>query len=152
MSTKMTVVHGEGVHFYEDCFDTDFLFLELRTGCQNCGGRCCRDCDTIAIPRYVWEVIRQTNPTDLSLATKTNKEIREIIEKEVDKNIVECAEAENPQLKALHKVWGHDKPREEQIKELLKTRLEQRKWQRAIIKKAQKLDAGKYKITLPVCF
>ena len=70
---------------------------------------------------HIWEVIRQYEGTDLSWASRTDEEIAQYVEQEVDKRIQKLKEAENEKSKRLIALLGSmpygmaDTPRQQQI-------------------------------------
>jgi hypothetical protein len=83
MSTKATVAYGNNFHFYRECFDEDFMYLELE-GVQFEAGY---NRVMVPIPVHIWEIIRKYEGVDLSWASQTDPEILRYVEQEVDKRI-----------------------------------------------------------------
>ena len=114
MSTKATIAHGPNFHFYHEVFDEDNVYLELE-GTQFEAGY---NRVMVPIPVHVWEVIRQYPGIDLEYADKTDAELSQLVEQQVDDRIKEYAEADE---RAKGLVFGSlalgtaDQPREQQI-------------------------------------
>lgn len=83
MSTKSTVAHGAGFHFYHEVLDDDHVYLELRTTNFEAGyGRV-----MVQIPVHIWEVIRHLGGARLDLVDKSDEELLTIVDSEVDARI-----------------------------------------------------------------
>ena len=114
MSTKATIAHGPNFHLYHEVFDEDNVYLELE-GTQFEAGY---NRVMVPIPVHVWEVIRQYPGIDLQYADKTDAELSQFVEQQVDDRIKEYAEADE---RAKGLVFGSlalgtaDQPREQQI-------------------------------------
>ena len=117
MSTKVTVAYGENFHLYKEILDENFIYLEVE-GVQF---EASYNRVMIPIPVHIWEVIRQYEGTDLSWASRTDDEIAQYVEQEVDKRIQKLKEAENEKSKRLIALLGSmpygmaDIPRQQQI-------------------------------------
>ncbi|MGK7947969.1 MAG: hypothetical protein AB4368_03965 [Xenococcaceae cyanobacterium] len=117
MSTKVTVAYGKNFHLYKEIFDENFIYLEVE-GVQF---EASYNRVMIPIPVHIWEVIRQYEGTDLSWASRTDDEIAQYVEQEVDKRIQKLKEAENEKSKRLIALLGSmpygmaDIPRQQQI-------------------------------------
>ena len=115
MSTKSSIAWGDSFHFYEEIFDDDFVYLELRA-CEHCGRGWT---NSIAIPRPVWEVIRRySNLSEArSLCQATEEELRQEGKTRVEERIQEVKD--NPD--GLGRIAGAllygnvDDPPEEQV-------------------------------------
>ena len=83
MSTKSSIACGPNFHFYREAFEQDAVYLELEQAFFEASP----DKVTVAIPVVVWEVIRQYAGADLSWAAKTDEEIRQWVENEVEERI-----------------------------------------------------------------
>ena len=80
MSTKATIAYGANFHLYHEGFDEDHVYLELEgTQFEAAYNRV-----MVPIPVHVWEVIRQYPGVDLKYADKTDAELRQYVEQEVD--------------------------------------------------------------------
>lgn len=116
MSTKSTVAHGPNFHLYQEAFDDDHIYLELE-GVQF---EAAYNRVMVPIPVHIWEVIRTYHGVDLSFADKTDEELREHVEHEVDERVAEYTQAD-PQAKQLVSLFGSlvygaaDTTRSEQI-------------------------------------
>ena len=114
MSTKATIAHGPNFHLYHEVFDEDNVYLELE-GTQFEAGY---NRVMVPIPVHVWEVIRQYPGMTSRIADKTDAELSQLVEQQVDDRIKEYAEADE---RAKGLVFGSlalgtaDQPREQQI-------------------------------------
>ena len=116
MSTKSTLAHGGNFHLYHEALDEDYVYLELEgTKFEASYNRI-----MVPIPVHVWEVIRRYPGIDLEHAEKTDIDIREYVEQEVDKRLKLYEEA-GERSKALVSLSGSlvfgaaDHPRAEQV-------------------------------------
>jgi hypothetical protein len=116
MSTKSTIAYGRNFHLYHEAFDEDYVYLELEgTKFEASYNRV-----MVPIPVHVWEVIRHYPGVDLKYADKTDAEIRQYVEQEVDERLEEYEQA-NERSKALVSLCGSlafgtaDQPRDQQI-------------------------------------
>lgn len=83
MSTRSTLAHGPGFHLYHDLIDRDHVYLEIEgTKVETDYGR-----TTVPIPMHIWEVIRCYQGIDLQLADKTDDELRQHVERELDERL-----------------------------------------------------------------
>ena len=80
MSTKATIAHGPNFHLYHEVFDEDNVYFELE-GTQFEAGN---NRVMVPIPVHVWEVIRQYPGIDLLYADKTDAELSQLVEQQVD--------------------------------------------------------------------
>ncbi len=137
MSTKATIAHGPGFHFYHDLFDEDHVYLEVEgTQFEASYGRV-----MVPIPVHIWEVIRRHPGVDLQLADKTDAELRQHVEAVLEERLKRHREADE-KAKGLMALSGAlsfgsiDQPREAQLAAGLEhyTRLRehQRQIQRAV--------------------
>ena len=116
MSTKATIAHGPNFHFYHEAFDEDHVYLEVE-GTQFEAGY---NRVMVPIPVHIWEVIRHYPGVDLSFAEKTDEDLQQYVEQEVDERIKRYQEA-NENAKGLVSLFGSlvygtaDEPREKQI-------------------------------------
>lgn len=83
MSTKSSIACGPNFHFYHEAFEQDAVYLELEQAYFEASP----DKVVVAIPVVIWEVIRQYAGADLSWAAKSDEEIRQWVENEVDERI-----------------------------------------------------------------
>ncbi len=137
MSTKATIAHGPGFHFYHDLFDETHVYLEVEgTQFEASYGRV-----MVPIPVHIWEVIRRHPGVDLQLAEKTDVELREHVEAVLEERLQRHQEADE-KAKGLMALSGSlvfgsiDQPREAQLAAGLEhythLREHQRQIQRAI--------------------
>ena len=95
MSTKCSLAYGEDFHFYQDLFDEDIGYtLEITE-------KCCDHTQKILIPYYIWETIKESAKTDLSLADKTDDDLFKIVENEVDSRLEEYNKSEDKVFRAF---------------------------------------------------
>lgn len=137
MSTRSTLAHGPGFHLYHDLIDRDHVYLEIEgTKVETDYGR-----TMVPISMHVWEVIRCYQGIDLQLADKTDDELRQYVEQELDERLAWYGRIEEgaKRMAALAGllVWGAaDQPRGVQLTKGLEyfTRLRehQRQVQQAI--------------------
>lgn len=90
MSTKATIAHGPNFHLYHDLLDEDNVYLELE-GTQFEAGY---NRVMVPIPVHVWEVIRQYPGIDLEYVDKTDAELSQLVEHQVDDRIKKYEEAD----------------------------------------------------------
>lgn len=116
MSTKSTIAHGPNFHLYHEAFDQSHVYLEVEgTQFEASYNRV-----MVPIPAHIWEVIRQYAGVDLRYAEKTDEELRQYVEREVDERLEKYAQA-SEKSRALISVLGSiafgtaDLTREEQI-------------------------------------
>jgi hypothetical protein len=116
MSTKATIAHGSNFHFYHEVLDEDYVYLEVDgTQFEASYSRV-----MVPIPIHVWEVIRHYPGIDLKYADKTDAELRQLVEQEVDKRL-KLYDQGNEGTKGLVSLCGAlafgraDQPREQQI-------------------------------------
>jgi len=116
MSTKVTIAHGPNFHLYHEVLDEDYVYLELE-GAQF---EASYNRVMVPIPVHVWEVIRHYPGIDLKYADKTDAELRQYVEQEVDDRL-KIYEGANERAKGLVSLYGSlafgtaDQPREQQI-------------------------------------
>jgi hypothetical protein len=116
MSTKATIAYGPAFHFYQEAFDDDAVYLELE-GVQFEAGY---NRVMVPIPVHIWEVIRQYPGVDLSFAEKTDAELAQFVEQEVEERLRRYQEA-SENAKGFMSLCGAlvygsaDEPREQQI-------------------------------------
>jgi len=83
MSTKSTIAYGKNFHFYHEVLDDNFVYLEME-GVEFEAGY---NRVMVPIPIHIWEVIRRYPGIDLAWATKSDSEITQYVENEVDERI-----------------------------------------------------------------
>ncbi len=137
MSTKNSLAHGPNFHLYREAFDENNVYLELEgTQFEASYNRV-----LLPIPIHIWELIRCYPSIDFEHADKTDVELSQHVEREVDERLKHYQEA-SEKAKTLVSLFGSlvfgsiDQPREEQIAAgiayFTKTRSHQRQIQRAI--------------------
>ena len=116
MSTKVTIAHGPNFHLYHEVLDEDYVYLELE-GTQFEAGY---NRVMVPIPVHVWEVIRHYPGVDLRYADKTDAELRQYVEQEVNDRLNRYEQADEG-AKRLVSLSGSlafgtaDQTREQQI-------------------------------------
>ena len=116
MSTKSSIAYGVNFHLYHEVFDEDLVYLELE-GVQF---EASYNRVLVPIPVHIWEFIRQYPGVDLGWVDKTDAEIAEHVEYEVDQRLERLKEAESGKS-GLIRIFGSmvygkaDEPREKQI-------------------------------------
>lgn len=142
MSTKCSIAHGDDFHLYNECFDEDGVYLELDGSPKF---EVSPGSVMVRIPAHVWEAIRTFPGVWLEWADKSDAEIREIVEKNVDERIAEWRKAKSKREKAWTSLaggmvyGGADDPRAKQIRSGLKEMLHRRDLQRRVKRLSQKL-------------
>ncbi|MGL6338201.1 MAG: hypothetical protein ACRC80_03570 [Waterburya sp.] len=117
MSTKCSIAHGDNFHFYRECFDEENVYLQL----EGIEFTASQSEVTVTIPMAVWSIIRNFSVVDLSLADKTDAELRAMVEEKVDQRIEQYLTSDNEREKAMISLMGSicygsaDLPRNEQI-------------------------------------
>lgn len=133
MSIRSTVAYGPNFHLYKEVLDEDYIYLELE-GVQF---EASYQRVMVPIPVHIWEVIRHYEGVDLSLADKTDEELQQYVEQEVDERITRYNEADD-KAKSLIAFLGSlvygtaDSPREEQIQQGMEYFTDRREHQRQI--------------------
>ena len=116
MSTKSTIAYGKNFHFYHEVLDDNFVYLELE-GVEFEAGY---NRVIVPIPIHIWEVIRRYPGIDLAWATKSDSEITQYVENEVDERIQDYSKTDE-NGRGLIRILGSmvygsaDEPREDQI-------------------------------------
>jgi hypothetical protein len=134
MSTKATIAHGKNFHFYHEALDDRYVYLEL----EDVPFEASSNRVMVPIPTHIWEVIRRYPGVDLSLADKTDDELRAQVERNVDERIAEYSRLDDQKRRGLFRVFGSltygevDSPREQQVEKGVSHFLELRKRQRQI--------------------
>ncbi|MGZ4960829.1 MAG: hypothetical protein ACXV7J_16435 [Methylomonas sp.] len=142
MSTKSSIAYGPNFHFYHEAFEQDAVYLELDRAFFDASP----DKVTVAIPVVVWEVIRQYGGADLSWATKSDEEIRQWVENEVDERIARNL-VDSPSLALLRTMGAMtfgpaSDAREAQIESGLAYGFEKRDQQRDLLARIDELKAA----------
>jgi len=137
MSTKNSLAHGPNFHLYAEMFDDNNVYLEL----ENVHFEAAHNRVVVPIPVQIWEIIRRYQGISFEYADRSDEELRQYVEREVDERLKRYREADE-KGKAVAALFGVlmfgsvDKPREEQIAAgmayLTKRRLHQKEIQRAI--------------------
>lgn len=116
MSTKSTIAYGANFHLYHEALDEDYVYLQLE-GVQF---EASYNRVMVPIPVHIWEFIRQYPGIDLEWVDKTDAEIRQHVEREVDERLEKYKKADDGRgglIRLLGSlVYGTaDEPRETQI-------------------------------------
>jgi hypothetical protein len=141
MSTKSSIACGPNFHLYHEAFEQDAVYLELEQAFFEASP----DKVTVAIPVVIWEVIRQYAGTDLSWVAKSDEEIRQWVENEVDDRI--ARNLADPPKRALLRTFGEmtfglaSDAREAQIERGLVYGFEKRDQQRYLLVQINELLA-----------
>lgn len=142
MSTRSSIVYAEDFHFFQDLFDEDHsVYLELRG--EDISYSASPKNVTIRIPAHVWERIRSSHKTDLSLVNLSEPEIERKVRTMVEERLADIASSDVRTLELAKfrgsGVIGHgDEPTEEQVRKGVAHYLEARAMQRAIVDKVVK--------------
>jgi hypothetical protein len=140
VSTKSSIAYGEKFHFYSEVMEDDGArYLELAGAEFEASHRGV----TVKIPAAIWEVIRQLGAADLSIVDLTDDEIRERAEAQADRNMADYSEnSETAGIRSLRRVWGWDRPREEQVAEIASSLKELRADQQRLRTEIQAIRSG----------
>jgi hypothetical protein len=116
MSTKSTIAHGTNFHLYHEVLDESYVYLELESVQFEAG----YNRVLVPIPMHIWEFIRHYPGIDLDWAGKTDPEIRQYVEDEVDDRIRQYQATDQGRSGLIRflgsMVYGSaDEPRDEQI-------------------------------------
>jgi hypothetical protein len=117
MSTKATIAYGSNFHLYHEVLDENYVYLELE-GVQF---EASYNHVMVPIPVHIWEFIRRHPGIDFKWVDKTDVEIGEHVEREVDERINRYKEADQGR-KGLASLLGSlvygkaDESRDEQIR------------------------------------
>jgi hypothetical protein len=136
MSTKSTLAYGETFHLYREVFDDDHVYLRLDTTHFEAG----YDRVMIPIPIHIWETIRHLGGAELDLVDRSDEELLERVEKEVDERTAEYQRVarERPDRAGFFGILGSlvygtaDQPRDEQVRRGMDYFRSDRKRQREI--------------------
>jgi hypothetical protein len=146
MSTKSTIAHGRNFHLYHEAFDEDNVYLELEgTNFEASYNRV-----MVPIPVHVWEVIRHYPGIDLKYVDRTDAEIRQYVEREVDERLKRYKEA-SERSKGLVSLSGSlafgtaDQPRDQQISAGIEYFTKVREHQRQIKQAIEELEQANSK-------
>jgi hypothetical protein len=159
MSTKSSLAHGENFHFYEECFDDQHVYLELentefevfqtqRPNSKEFGGRV-----MVRIPLLAptaapggpgaLETIQQVKPPHMDLVGKSDQELLEMVQTDVDERIARNKTAIADGKRTLGILMGSlaygpaDKARDVQIQSGITHFTEQRNQQREILERSK---------------
>lgn len=151
MSTKFTIAYGHepdtDFHFYQECFDGDHVYMELRG--QEVEYEVEQGRVMMRIPIEVWEVMRMRYGTGGSApyAEVTDEQIEVAATSEVDENIAawrEYIEAGNDHGRRLREIDGAAKSRDEQLAERRERHLQRREEHRERKGKIDRLMASQW--------
>lgn len=141
MSTKATIAYDKNFHLYEEMGDPNHIYFELETNNYEAGyGRV-----MIPIPVHIWEVIREFPGVRLELASLSDAQLREKVEKEVSERTQRWKEAKKRGEKisfvlSWSPAYGEaSNPRAKQIRKGLGHYRQQRKWEREVKAAIEKL-------------
>ncbi len=142
MSTKATIAHGPNFHLYHEAFEQNVVYLELEKAFFEASP----EKVTVAIPVVIWEVIRKQTGIDLSWASKSDEELRQWVENEVDKRIA-LSQADTPNRAFVRRLGNQtfglaSDTRELQIERGLAYCSERRDIQRSLIAQINELMAN----------
>jgi hypothetical protein len=139
MSTKASLAHGEGFHFYNEIFDDQHVYLKLRKA----EFEATQDHVMVRIPLEVWITIQQIKPPHMDVVNKSDQELLEMARNDVDQRIAHFKAARIDQTRVFGAhlgsfVYGDaDKPRSVQIKLGMRHYLRERKQQRVILERSR---------------
>jgi hypothetical protein len=142
MSTKSTIAYGKDFHLYNECWEDDCVYLELR---GNPKFEASPGSVTVRIPAHIWEVIRTFSGVGLDLADRNDADVRAMVEKEVDERIAAWRKARSKREKAWVSFAGGlvygpaNTPRAKQVQSGFKEMSRRRDLQRSIQLKIQRL-------------
>jgi hypothetical protein len=140
VSTKSSIAYGQTFHFYSEVMEEDdSRYLELEGAEFQANHRGV----TVKIPAAIWEVIRHLGGPDLSLVDLTDDEIRERAETQADRTIADYSEAgTSGRDEAFGRAVGWDRPRHEQIAEIVATFKEMRADQQRLRTEVEAIRSG----------
>jgi hypothetical protein len=139
MSTKSSLAHGDGFHFYNEALDDEHVYLEL----NKAEFEASQDHVMVRIPLEVWITIQQVKPPRLDVAGKSDQELLELVQADVDERITRYQVATTDRgrgFASLIGAWVYgqaDQPRDEQIKQGLKYHREVRQRQERILERSR---------------
>jgi hypothetical protein len=90
MSTKSTIAHGDGFHFYAEALDEENVYLEL-TGVEY---EARPNCVMVQIPTAIFETIRQHQVARLDLIGKSDEELRQQAQQSVNDRLAHVRAAQ----------------------------------------------------------
>lgn len=149
MSTKSSLAHGENFHFYEECFDDQNVYLELentefevfqtqRPNTKEFSGRV-----MVRIPLETWITIQQVKPPHMDLVDKSDHELLEMVQTDVDERIAQIKTAITEGRRTLGMLMGSlvygpaDEARDVQIQSGITHFTEQRNQQHEILERSK---------------
>ena len=125
MSTKSSIKWGQSFHLYHECFDDENVYLQLDDVPFEVSNRSV----TVTIPLAIWEYIRHGGAPDFTIANLSAKELRKVVETEVDERIERYNKADKKGLMAVVGLLTYgdvNESKEEQIKNGLGLHIEGR--------------------------
>ena len=137
MSTKSSLAYGPGFHLYHEMFDDDNVYLEVEGTHFEASYNRVR----LPIPVHIWEVIRRYPGVSFECVDKTDAELRDDVERQVDERLKQYQEAndeDKPRLALFgsFKYGSVKEPRDTQIEKgvayFVRIREHQQQIQRAI--------------------
>ena len=150
MSTKASLAHGEDFHFYNEALDDEHVYLEL----NKAEFEATQDHVMVRIPLLaptaapsgpraleVWITIQQVKPPRLEVAGKSDQELLELVQAEVDERIARYQAATTDRGRGFASLIGGwvygqaDQPRDEQIEQGLKYHRQVRQRQEGILER-----------------
>jgi hypothetical protein len=139
MSTKASLAHGEGFHFYNEIFDDQHVYLELRKA----EFEATQDHVMVRIPLEVWITIQRIKPPHMDVVNKSDQKLLEMAQHDVDQRIAHFKAARTDQTRVFGAHMGSfvygdaDKPRSVQIKLGMRHYLRERMQQRVILERSR---------------
>ena len=139
MSTKSSLAHGEGFHFYNEAFDDEHVYLEL----NKAEFEASQDHVMVRIPLEVWITIQQVKPPRFDVAGTSNQELLELVQAEVDERIARYQAATTDDGRGLASFFGclvygqANQPRDRQVKRGLKYHRQVRQSQERILERTR---------------
>lgn len=101
MSTKRTLRSGPKFRLYREGFDDESIYLEL-DHCEFCANE---RSVSVKIPVPIWEYIREVSPTDLSLAKLSDRDLRNLVERQL-KEHARLTKEDSFLAKLTFSMWG----------------------------------------------
>ncbi|MGZ5799948.1 MAG: hypothetical protein ACXWJZ_04880 [Burkholderiaceae bacterium] len=86
MSSKSSLALGPNFHFYREVFDDDHVYLEI----DSTHFEVRYNHVVLPIPVHIWEVIRRIQGIKFEYIDKTDAEMLQYVEHEVDERICRC--------------------------------------------------------------
>ena len=97
MSTKSSLAYGSTFHLYHEVLDDSYIYLEL----EQVPFEASYNRIMVPIPVHIWEVIRQYPGIDLSWAEKTDEDILQHVQQEVQERIEKFKSADGSQASLI---------------------------------------------------